>query len=131
MKWLRYAFSALGFTFQYIIPLILFSNVIPYTQEGIAEGLTGMGYIAIGVLVVILIKKLKEKLLNRPKSLSRGLILSIFPIGIWFIINFALEWVNGFLVSMTLYWDKIIIFICIGRLFYTLEEALHDRKEAK
>ena len=65
MKWLKYAFSILGFSFQYIIPIILFGGVIPYTHDGISAGLTKMGYIAIIVICIIIGKKIKEKLLMK------------------------------------------------------------------
>ena len=128
MKWLRYAFSFLGFVFEYIIPLILFGGVIPYTHDGVAAGFTKMGYIAIIVFLLIIGKKIKEKLLQREKSLARGIILSIFPIVFWLVINLGISWVMGFIDSLSVYWDKIILFIILGRLFYTAEEAMHAKE---
>lgn len=125
MKWLKYAFYTLGFIFQYCIPLLLFGRVIPYyTHDGIREGLTGMGYIAIIVFCLIVGKKIKEKLLQRPKTLLRGIFLSLFPIAMWLIVNICLGWLIGFVDEISLYWDKIILFIVLGRLFYTIEEAI-------
>ena len=128
MRWLRYAFSFLGFVFEYVIPLLLFGGVIPYTHEGVAAGLTKMGYIAIIVFLLIVGKKIKEKLLTREKSLPRGAILSVFPIAFWLVINFGIEWVVGFIDSLSLYWDRIILFIVLGRLFYTAEETMHAKE---
>lgn len=124
MKWLKYAFYTLGFAFQYVIPLLLFGGVVPYTHDGIRAGLTGMGYIAIIIFCLIVGKKIKEKLLQRPKSLLRGIFLSLFPIAMWLIVNIGLGWIIGFVDEISLYWDKIILFIVLGRLFYTIEEAI-------
>lgn len=124
MKWLRYAFYTLGFIFEICIPLLLFGSVVPYTHEGLQAGLTGMGYIAITVFCLIVGKKIKEKLLQRPKTLLRGIFLSLFPIAMWLIVNIGLGWIIGFVDEISLYWDKIILFIVLGRLFYTIEEAI-------
>lgn len=124
MKWLKYAFYILGFAFQYCIPLLLFGGVIPYTHENLSAGLTGMGYIAIIIFGLIIGKKIKEKLLQRPKTLLRGIFLSLFPIAMWLIVNLCLGWIVGFVDEISLYWDKIIPFIVLGRLFYTIEEAM-------
>lgn len=126
VKWTGRIFLALGFIFQYIIPVVLFGGVIPYTHDGIAAGLTKMGYIAIAVIALILTHKLKEWLLGREKSLTRGLLLSVFPIVWWLIIFLALGWVEGFVVSLAAYWKRILLFIVLGRLFYTVSEAIYD-----
>ena len=129
MKWLKRAFSAknifatLGFLFQYCIPLLLFGSVIPYTHDGIRAGLTTMGYVAIFVFVYICGKKIKEKVVALPKSTHRGLILSLFPVLTWFLVNLSVDWIVGFISDFAQYWEKILIFIIIGRLFYIIHES--------
>lgn len=118
----------IGFLFQYIIPTILFGNVIPFTHGAVRAGLTASGYIAFGVLAFILIKKIKEWLHGKPKSLTRGIILSLFPIAIWLIVNIGLNAVERFLASFIGYWHYVIIFIIIGRMFYILDEALTEKE---
>lgn len=83
-----------------------------------------MGYIAVGVLVYFISKKLKEWILGKPKSLWRGLILSIFPIVWWLLIFLCLGWLSSFMLTLSHYWDKIIIFIIVGRGFYVASETL-------
>lgn len=129
-KILKLLLPCVGFLFQYIIPIILFGNVIPFTHGAVQAGLTASGYIACGVLLFILIRKLKEWLHGKPKSLTRGIILSIFPIVIWLVINFALGAVSRFLASFISYWHYVIIFIVIGRMFYVMDEAM-TAKDAK
>lgn len=135
MKWLKSAFSAknifalLGFVFQYCVPLFLFGAVIPYTHDGISAGLTKMGYVAIIVFLIICGKKMKEKVLAKPKSLARGLFLSLFPIIAWGVVNLCVDWIIGFIADFAAYWDKVIIFILIGRLFYTIHEAEASKNE--
>ena len=118
----------IGFTIQYIIPIILFGNVIPFTHGVIKAGLTAGGYITLGFLAFICIGKLKEYLNSKPKSLTRGIILSLFPVAIWLIINIGLEAVQRFINSFVGYWHYIIIFIVIGRIFYCLDEALTEKE---
>lgn len=127
-KIVKLLLPCLGFLFQYIIPIILFGNVIPFTHGAIKAGLTASGYIACGVLLFILIRKLKEWLHSKPKSLTRGIILSIFPIAIWVIVNIGLGAVERFIASFIGYWHYVIIFIIIGRLFYIADEALADKE---
>ena len=128
MKWLKLAFSALGFTFQYIIPLILFGGVIPYTHEGESAGFTKMGYIAIIAVLLIVGNKVKEFLIAQPKSIFRGVVLSLFPIAFWLVIQLALSWLVGFVGDIVNYWDRIILFIVIGRVFYITEEAMSAKE---
>ena len=124
MKKIKYAFALLGFVFQYVIPLILFGGVIPYTHDGVAAGLTKMGCAIIAIFCIIVIGKLKAKLIQRPKSLLRGFILSLFPVALWGVMYLLLGWLGNFVASLVVYWDKIILFIVLGRLFYTIDEGI-------
>lgn len=126
MKWLRGLFIVLGFTFQYIIPLLLFGEVIPYTHGEIAAGLTKMGYLAAAVLAFILANKLKEKLLTLKKGFVRGFLLSLFPIALWILAGVGVDFILSFLAALAKYWWRALIFIAIGRIFYVAEEVLAD-----
>ena len=124
MKWLKIAFSVLGFTFQYILPLLFFGGVIPYTHDGKTAGLTSMGYIALMVLIIVFYDQIRKFVLSQPKSLVRGLMLSAFPIFIWIVVNIGLDWIVNTIDALVLYWDRVIIFIVIGRIFYVIEETM-------
>ena len=115
----------LGFTCTYIAPIVLFGEVIPYTRESLGAGLTKAGYIAVAILTLIICKKIKEKIITYPKSLKRGLILSVFPISYWIVANIGVDYILNFFTSVSAYMDRIIVFIVIGRLFYCAEESLN------
>lgn len=120
--------SVIGFIFQYVVPIFLFGNVIPYTHESLEAGLTVMGYLAIAIIVLILSGKLKNKLHEMPKGLVRALLLSLFPVAYWLIVKIGINYLLNLFVALAQYWGYIIIFILIGRLFYVISELIYDKK---
>ena len=126
MKKLATLFSLVGFAVQYLFPIILFGDIVPYTRDGIGKCLTGMGYIAIGLAVYFASKKVKEWLLHKPKSIVRALLLSVFPIVWWLVIMLGADFVSGFLLDFSNYWDKVILFIILGRGCCVVSEALSE-----
>lgn len=129
MKKLATLFNFLGFAIQYLIPIVLFGDIVPYTREGLGRCLTGMGYIAIGLVLFFCFKKFKEWLLQRPKSIKRALVLSVFPIVWWVAILLGLDFLSMFVLKISNYWDKVIIFILLGRGCYVVSEALANTEE--
>lgn len=129
MKVWSYILSSIGFIFQYIIPIVLFGNVIPYTHESLEAGLTVMGYIAVAITILILSGKLKDKLHGMKKGLVRASLLSLFPIAYWVIVKIGINYLLNLFVALARYWGYLIIFILIGRLFYIISEIVHDKKE--
>lgn len=129
MKKLSTLFQFVGFIVQYIIPIVLFGDIVPYTKEGIGKCLSGMGYVAVGLALYFLIKKLKEWILQKPKSLKRALILSVFPIVIWLAVMLGLDFLSAFILKLSNYWDKVILFIVLGRVCYTISEVLYQSAE--
>lgn len=129
MKKLATVFQFAGFVVQYLIPIVLFGDIVPYTKEGVGRCLTGMGYIAIGLVLFFCFKKFKEWLLQRPKSIKRALVLSVFPIVWWVAIMLGLDFLSVFVLKISNYWDKVIIFILLGRGCYVASEALADTEE--
>lgn len=127
MKWTCRIIVCLGFFFEYLLPIILFGGVVPYTHGELAAGLTRAGYYAIFIVAYILAKKGKEKLLTLKKSAVRGILLSLFPVAFWLIGFIGLKYILGAIDSLVLYWHRIIIFIVIGRLFYIAEEAIQEK----
>jgi hypothetical protein len=129
MKKLATFFSFVGFAIQYLVPIAIFGDIIPYTTERLGRCLTGMGYIAIALVLYFACKKLKEWLLQRPKSLARALILSAFPIVWWLAIWLGVDYLSAFVLKFAAYWDKVILFILLGRGCYVLSEALSAEEE--
>lgn len=131
MKWLIRTFYLLGFLAMYILPIILFGNVIPYTHDGVAAGLTGAGYIAACVVVFMISRKFSKWIHEQEKSLLRGLGLSIFPIIWWVVILLLGGWIGEFIGTFLQYWNRMIIFILLGRALFTTAEALTESERDK
>lgn len=130
-KWIGLLLKICGFAFCYVIPILLFGDVIPYTTEGVGPGLTKMGFIAVGVIFVILGKKLRDKVVRMDKGIVRALILSAFPIVAWIVVQLGIRWILPMITSIAEYWTRIIIFIVIGRACYILDEALSAKEVLK
>lgn len=128
MKWLIRTFYLLGFLVMYIVPIVLFGNVIPYTHDGVAAGLTGAGYIAACVVVFLISRKFSKWIHEQEKSLLRGIGLSIFPIIWWIVILLLSGWISEFIGTFLQYWNKMIIFILLGRACFTTAEALTENE---
>jgi hypothetical protein len=124
MKKLSTLFSFIGFMVQYVAPLILFGDIIPYVRDHVGVSLTWMGYIAIGIFLFFVSKRLKEKVLEKPKSIIRAVLLSIFPIVWWLILFIGMSWISTLFLKVATYWKNIIYFIIIGRGFYIAAEAV-------
>lgn len=129
MKKLATLFQFVGFVIQYLVPIAIFGDIVPYTKEGLGRCLTGMGYVAIALALFFACKKGKEWLLQRPKSITRALILSVFPIVWWVAILIGVDFVSAFMLKFAHYWDKVILFILLGRGCYVLSEALAAGEE--
>lgn len=132
-KAIKIALYLFGFFFQYIMPIILFGNVLPYTHEGVKAGLTKAGYFAFAIICVIIVRKIKEKILELPKSLKRGLILSIFPCVYWLVANIGVDYLVAFFTSFAGWWSSVLIFIIIGRAFFSIYEGFceNENKESE
>lgn len=129
MKIWSYILSGIGFIFQYLVPIALFGNVIPYTHEAVEAGLTVMGYIAVTMLILIISGKLKDKLHHMHKGLVRALMLSLFPVAYWIIVKIGIDYLLNLFVALASYWGYIIIFILLGRFFYIISEMVYKEDE--
>ena len=129
MKKLATLFNLVGFVIQYLVPVIIFGDIVPYTKESVGKCLTGMGYIAIALILLFVAKKFKEWLLQKPKSIKRALILSVFPVVLWLAVMLGLDFLSAFIMKISAYWDKVIVFILLGRGCYVVSEALTSAGE--
>ncbi len=126
MKKTSILFRALGFTFQIILPIILFGLVVPYFHGTLEAGLTGFGYFALIILALVIGSKVKKGVENLPKSTFRGLVLSIFPLVGWCIVAIGADYLLKFSTAFVSFWNKTLIFVVIGRLFYLIDESAGD-----
>lgn len=133
MKKLSTLFSWVGFAIQYIVPVVLFGDIVPFVTNDVTVGkcLTGMGYIAIAIILFFAFKKIKEWLLQRPKSITRALLLSIPSVVWWVAIFIGLDFLTSFMLTFAEFWHKVIIFIVLGRGCYIISEALCEEEGAK
>ena len=133
MKKLATLFAFVGFAIQYIVPIVIFGDIVPFTttKEAVGRCLTGMGYVAIALALFFALKKVKEWILHKPKSIKRALLLSIPPIVWWVAIFIGLEFLSSFMLKFSNYWDKVILFIILGRGCYVVSEALSAEEGVK
>jgi hypothetical protein len=131
MKKLATLFSFVGFAIQYILPIVIFGDIVPFTttKEAVGRCLTGMGYIAIALALFFVLKKVKEWILQKPKSIKRALLLSVPPIVWWVAIFIGLDYLSSFMLTFANYWNKVILFILLGRGCYVVSEALASGEE--
>ncbi len=133
MKKLAKLFEVLGFVIQYLVPIFLFGDIIPFTTtKDVVKGcLTGMGYIAIALALFFVMKKVKEWVLQKPKSLKRAIVLSIPDILWWGAIYIGLDFTTDFMLKISRYWSGVIIFILLGRGCAMISEALSAEEGVK
>lgn len=133
MKKLANLFAVIGFVIQYIVPVVLFGDIIPFVTNDVTVGkcLTGMGYIAVALILFFVFKKVKEWLMQRPKSIKRAIILSIPSIVWWVAIMLGIDYLTSFMLTFSAFWHKVIIFILLGRGCYVLSESLYEEEGAK
>lgn len=146
MKAVKIILRILAFTCTYIVPVLLLGVISPLvtgelgTTETSASGgtgassgigLTGMGYIALAIAVVIVAFKLLTKVLKMKKGWLRALIISAYPIGIWLLVFLGIDYVRAIMLSISQYWIKVGIFIFIGRTLAIVEECLSETPTEK
>lgn len=133
MKKLATLFAFLGFAIQYVVPIFLFGDLVPFiaTKEAVGKCLTGMGYVAVALVLFFAFKKGKEWLLHKPKSIKRAIILSIPDIIWWVAILLGLNFVTEAITKFSNYWAYIIIFIVLGRGCYIISEGLSAEEGVK
>ena len=130
MKILAKVFYVIGFVLEYVIPILLFGLVTPLVHGKIDEGLTTVGIIAVAVLALILLGKIKAAVLQWDKGLLRALILAIIKAVPIVIIAIALNWLGPFVEKLTTYMWRVVPLFIIGCFFDMTGEVL-DAKEAK
>lgn len=127
-KWLRYGISATAFAFQYVFPILLFGRIVPYTRGELAAGLTAMGIIALCVLLLVFVKKIKESVIRWEHSVKRGVVLSLIESIPVVLIALFLRWLAPSVAAILEYWFDVIPFFIIGRVFYCIAELLYEKE---
>lgn len=131
MKAVKIILRILAFTCSFIVPILLLGVISPLVHGELGEGLTGLGYIAIALIIVVVAFKLFGKIYKMEKGWKRALFISIFPIALWFVIFLGIDYIQAILVSVCDYWLKVGVFIFIGRTLAIIEECLPDEAPIK
>lgn len=120
---------AVGFTFQYTIPIVVFGSILPYTKEDIGRGLTTIGVIAVLVFASLIIKRLKKRVHEWKRGAPRALVLALFKIVPVVIITLFMRWFEPLIYSIIRYWYRMLIMFVIGWAFDILAEITEASAE--
>lgn len=128
MKHIIRIINVLGFAFQYGVPIYTFSSIFPFVHGSTNAGLTKAGIFAIGILLLILTAKLKDKIKALSNKTLKECLLSIFPVLFWIIGLVVINAVQKITVSIDGIWMRMIIYIVIGRLLYITAAVLTEKE---
>lgn len=129
IKVLAFLLYAVGFTFQYTIPIVVFGSILPYTKEDIGRGLTTIGVIAVLVFASLIIKRLKKRVHEWKRGAPRALVLALFKIVPVVIITLFMRWFEPLIYSIIRYWYRMLIMFVIGWAFDILAEITEASAE--
>jgi hypothetical protein len=129
IKLLAFLLYAVGFTFQYTIPVIVYGSVLPYNREDLGRGLTAAGVVALLIICAAIAKRLKKRVHEWKRGALRALVLVVFKAVPVIIFTIFLRWVEPLLFSMIHYWYRILILFAIGWAFDVLAEITEASAE--
>lgn len=133
MKAIKITLRILSFTATFIIPIVLLGVISPLVHGQLGSGLTGLGYIAVALAIVVTAFKLLGKILKMEKGWKRALIISAFSLSLWLVIWLGIDYVQVLILSISQYWLKVGLFLALGQALSVLEQCLHEppKNEAK
>lgn len=126
MKVLAFILYAIGFTFQYTIPLVLFGRVIPLSTEGVSRGLTGVGLFVVCIFATIIIGRIKGRIREMQKGFIRALLLVVTKALPVIVITAFIDWLGPFVDTLTEYWADALSLIITGWLFDVFAEVIES-----
>lgn len=120
MKHLARIFAALGFAFQFIIPVALLSTIAALTKGETKAGLSAVGTIGLCVIVIALLGKLKDKIYLMKNQAVKQAFLSVSPVVVWVAVYLGIRYFSATVGDLTSYWLKVAPCIVLGRVLYIL-----------
>ena len=126
IKIIKVVLRILSFACSWVMPILLLGVISPLVHGELGKGLTGLGYVALALAIVVVAIKLIGKIWKMQKGWKRALLLSIFPVALWLVIMLGIDYVQAMLNSICDYWLKVGIFILIGRALAVIEECVHE-----
>ena len=124
MKILKTVLFTLSYVLSFVIPIALFGLVVPFTHGEIKAGLTGTGFVAICLILIITYNKIKEKIKEHIPGIVEGIIVAAFRISIWLILGIGIKKIMAFINSMIDYWWIAFIFIILGGVIYVVAKSI-------
>ena len=122
LKLLAFALYAVGFTFQYTLPLVIFGTILPYTKEDIGRGLTTAGVVALLIICIAITRRLKKRVHEWKRGAARALVLVAFKIVPIVLITLFMRWFEPLVLAIIQYWYRMLILFAIGWAFDVLAE---------
>lgn len=122
LKLLAFALYAVGFTFQYTLPLVIFGTILPYTKEDIGRGLTTAGVVALLIICIAITRRLKKRVHEWKRGAARALVLVAFKIVPILLITLFMRWFEPLVLAIIQYWYRMLILFAVGWGFDVLAE---------
>lgn len=129
MKALKIVLFTLSYIFSGVMPIILFGLVVPFTHGEIKAGLTGTGFVALCIILIMTYSKVKEKIKERIPGIVEGLIVAVFRVSIWLVLGIGIKKIMAFVNLMIDYWWISFIFIILGSLLFVGAKAITTAEE--
>lgn len=126
MKAIKITLRILSFTATFIIPIVLLGVISPLVHGQLGSGLTGLGYIAVALAIVVVAFKLLGTILKMEKGWKRALLISAFPMSLWLVVWLGIDYVQVLILSISQYWLKVGLFITLGQALSVLESCLNE-----
>ena len=128
MKILPKVFYILGFVFEYALPILLFGFVTPLVHGKLEEGLTIVGCIAIGVIGVIALIKIKKAAKEWDKGICRAVVLAVLKAVPLVVLSLFTNWLCTYIALFTTYLWRIIPIFILGCIFDMVAEYLEVKE---
>ena len=128
MKVLPKIFYIVGFTLEYVIPLLLFGFVTPLVHGKLDEGFTTVGLIAVGIFGFICLGKIKEIVKQWKKGIGRAVILALIKAVPLIVLAIFTNWLSTFIISFTTYLNRVIPLFIAGCTFDMTAEYLESKE---
>ena len=122
MRILAFALYAVGFTFQYTLPVVIFGTILPLTKEDVGKGLTTVGVLALLFICIVITRRLKKRVHEWKRGLARALVLVAFKIVPILLITLFMRWLEPLVLSIIQYWYRMLVLFAVGWVFDVMAE---------
>ncbi|MBQ7314406.1 MAG: hypothetical protein IJW83_00135 [Clostridia bacterium] len=128
-RWTSLGLKLVGFLCIYIVPILLFSGVMPFLHGDISAGVTYIGYVGFALIAIFSWHKFMDFVKKQPESVWRAVVLCITPVVVWCVVKLGLNHIGALLVSLISYWDKVLLFVVLGCLCNVFAARIATRED--